>query len=96
MEEPFYLYFQNVRGLKLSEGDHFTTQAMGVLKSVEALVVCLAETNTDWKHPDAHHRVFSQFCMCFSLLWLTAILTWLNTRTCNRSEELLQVLVFPY
>ena len=39
---------------------------MGVLKSVEASVVCLAETNTDWKHPDAHHRVFSQFRMCFN------------------------------
>ena len=64
--EPFRLYFQNVRGLKLPEGYHFTTQAMGVLKSVEASVVCLAETNTDWKHPDAHHRVFSHFRMCFN------------------------------
>ena len=60
------MYFQNVRGLKLSKGDHFITQALGVLKSVEALVICLEETNTDWKHRFAHHRFFSQFPMCFN------------------------------
>ena len=63
-KDQFRVYFQNIRGFKLQADDAFLTEAVGFLASFNTSVACLAETNTDWRHDEAQHRVRDHFRMC--------------------------------
>ena len=64
-EDAFWLYFPNINGLKLMAGDEILISAMGVISSFRVSMVCLAETNVNWKRGDGYKRVYIQLSRCF-------------------------------
>ena len=52
-ETAFRVFFQNVCGMKVQAHTHNLGEIVGIIDTFRTSVMCLAETNVNWRHTNA-------------------------------------------